>query len=638
MAGRVRWSGWLTVLVTVLGVWGASAVPAHAASPASPYVVARVGTTSTYTATPASGTVLSGSLKTVVQTAAESLTAGGGGTIRFTAGDFDLGGTWWEFDDIVGVTFEGAGMGVTVIRNNAGNATDTEPFDMTACDFITIRDLTVKAGGPLRTTSDAIDFDGGDHVVIERVEVSGSRARGIIFDGKGSGNISHADDNVVRDCYVHDVPGDAIELLASGRNLVEGCRLVGVGGYGIRIGKSSSVATQPNKPSDANTVRGNTIDQAGRDGIYVNSSNRNQILGNTITNSSDDVSGRDGIRLASNDSRPCDDNVVRGNRATDTQAVKTQAYGLNISSSLCHGTIVGSDNDFAGNLKGTIKNLGTGTVIETGNQHPTVSAGPDLSTSVTSGAVLDGTVTDDGPTPLTLAWSRVSGPAAVTFDDAASVDTTARFTVAGTYVLRLTATDGAGLSSSDDVTVSVLPAGSSVVEVRVATSADDAEERSDGTVSRSSSDLELVTDATVQTVGIRFPGLAVPAGAHVDAAWVQFTTDESTSAATSLDVRVQLVGNAPAFTGNAHNVSSRLTSASSPVGWVPAPWAVVGAAGADQRTPDLAGALQQVVSRTDWASGNAVVVIVTGSGRRTAEAYDGSPAGAPLLHVAYTVP
>ena len=75
-----------------------------------------------------------------------------------------------------------------------------------------------------------------------------------------------------------------------------------------------------------------------------------------------------------------------------------------------------------------------------------------------NGATLDGTVSDDGnPTPpgiVTTAWSKVSGPGTVTFADASAVDTTADFSVAGVYVLRLTADDSA-LSSSDDVTITV---------------------------------------------------------------------------------------------------------------------------------------------------------------------------------------
>lgn len=73
-----------------------------------------------------------------------------------------------------------------------------------------------------------------------------------------------------------------------------------------------------------------------------------------------------------------------------------------------------------------------------------------------SAATLAGTVTDDGlPAPsLTHQWSKVSGPGTVTFANAATASTTATFSVAGTYVLTLAASDGA-LSSSDSVTVTV---------------------------------------------------------------------------------------------------------------------------------------------------------------------------------------
>jgi len=42
------------------------------------------------------------------------------------------------------------------------------------------------------------------------------------------------------------------------------------------------------------------------------------------------------------------------------------------------------------------------------------------------------------------------------------------------------------------------------------------------------------------------------------------------------------------------------------------------------------------VGRSGWVSGNSVVLIITGSGKRVAEAYDGAPAAAPVLHVEYT--
>ncbi len=92
------------------------------------------------------------------------------------------------------------------------------------------------------------------------------------------------------------------------------------------------------------------------------------------------------------------------------------------------------------------------------NQRPSVNAGADQTITLPSTASLNGTVSDDGlPSPpgtVTTTWSKVSGPGTVTFGNANAVDTTAAFSAAGTYVLRLTANDSA-LSNSDDVTITV---------------------------------------------------------------------------------------------------------------------------------------------------------------------------------------
>lgn len=90
------------------------------------------------------------------------------------------------------------------------------------------------------------------------------------------------------------------------------------------------------------------------------------------------------------------------------------------------------------------------------NTAPTVEAGPDQAIVLPVGAVLDGTVTDDGlpgPGVVTTGWSAI-GPGPVTFADAAAVDTSATFSQEGIYTLRLTATDGA-LTSYDELTVAV---------------------------------------------------------------------------------------------------------------------------------------------------------------------------------------
>jgi parallel beta-helix repeat protein len=272
----------------------------------------------------------------------------GGGTVSFQEGIFDLGTGRFDLDDIANIVFEGQGIDNTILKNSTNASMDTEPFDFQVANWVTIRDLTVSAGGAFRSTSDAIDFDAGNNVLIERVKITSSRSRGIIFDGKGAGQ--NADNNVVRDCIVTGVPSDGIELLASRHNRIEGCTISGVGGHGIQITKSSTVANQPNKKSIDNLVSGNIVQNSAQDGINIISSDLNQIAGNSISGS-----GRDGVRVDSSSSVTCDQNSVTGNTVSGSTK-----WGLNIDDPLCHGTVVNT-NSFSGNGSGSIRDRGTGT-------------------------------------------------------------------------------------------------------------------------------------------------------------------------------------------------------------------------------------------------------------------------------------
>lgn len=92
------------------------------------------------------------------------------------------------------------------------------------------------------------------------------------------------------------------------------------------------------------------------------------------------------------------------------------------------------------------------------NQPPTVSAGADQTITLPATAALNGSATDDGlpnpPAALTLAWSQVSGPVPALVNAPTQAATTASFVQPGTYVLRLTASDGA-LSSSATTQITV---------------------------------------------------------------------------------------------------------------------------------------------------------------------------------------
>ena len=98
------------------------------------------------------------------------------------------------------------------------------------------------------------------------------------------------------------------------------------------------------------------------------------------------------------------------------------------------------------------------TVLPATNQPPVVIAGPGQTIALPNVATLNGTITDDGlpnpPGTLTAAWSKVSGPGVVAFGNQSAAATNAAFSVAGTYVLRLTGNDSQ-LSSSADVTIVV---------------------------------------------------------------------------------------------------------------------------------------------------------------------------------------
>ncbi len=87
------------------------------------------------------------------------------------------------------------------------------------------------------------------------------------------------------------------------------------------------------------------------------------------------------------------------------------------------------------------------------NNHPYLS-GPPGSPGVLVN--LDGTAMDPESDFMTSSWNVVSGPASVTFGSASSLETTATFTQAGTYVLRLTVNDGYN-EVVDEVTITVDP-------------------------------------------------------------------------------------------------------------------------------------------------------------------------------------
>src|SRR3990172_3120968 len=134
-------------------------LPAASAPAPSHYVVTRTGPTTYRAVEQTLGTTYAGTLKTVVESAVADLDAAGGGLVTFQGGEFDLGSDHFRLRGVDNVTFQGQGIDVTVLRNNSSASSDTEVFDMGRSNRVQIRNLTVFAGGPFRSTSDGIDCD-----------------------------------------------------------------------------------------------------------------------------------------------------------------------------------------------------------------------------------------------------------------------------------------------------------------------------------------------------------------------------------------------------------------------------------------------------------------------------------------------
>ncbi len=161
---------------------------------------------------------------------------------------------------------------------------------------------------------------------------------------------------------------------------------------------------------------------------------------------------------------------------------------------------------------------------------------------------------------------------------------------------------------------------------------DDAEENEKGKVDLTSSDLEFVEDKGTQIVGLRFNKLNLPRNATIRKAFIQFTCDETSKTKTSLIIAAEKSASADRFKVDSHDISSRDRTASE-VAWQPAAWAKEGDTGAAQRTPDLSAIIREVVSLPDWKPGNSLAFLISGSGKRVAESFNGDDKLAPRLFV-----
>jgi len=215
---------------------------------------------------------------------------------------------------------------------------------------------------------------------------------------------------------------------------------------------------------------------------------------------------------------------------------------------------------------------------------------------------------------------------------------------AGNYQLTAKAFDNMGKSVvSAPLQITVTNPGDPITTMSgISSAADDMEESNVGNVVNNvnSTDIELVYDVSTsagnQVVGLRFQNLNIPQSAVISNAYVQFTCDEVSTDNCNLTISGEATDNSNPFTTSAYNLSGR-TKTLAKVSWIPAGWSVVNEAGVKQQTPDLSSVIQEIVSRPGYISNNPISLIITGTGSRIADSYEGSPAQAAKLFVSYTL-
>jgi hypothetical protein len=179
-----------------------------------------------------------------------------------------------------------------------------------------------------------------------------------------------------------------------------------------------------------------------------------------------------------------------------------------------------------------------------------------------------------------------------------------------------------------------------------------------GRIYLDSSDLELCrenwdgqTDLHYQYVGLRFQDIMVPPGASIQHAYITFVKDDSerytlgTDRAVSLTMRGQYVGDAPVFSTQDYNLSTR---ASEMVG-TPSivTWEIAANEWKPQETgtedsADISPIIQDIVDLGSWDFGNAIAInlfseMTEKAGVRVAYSKNKGENYAPKLTIEYTL-
>ncbi len=169
-----------------------------------------------------------------------------------------------------------------------------------------------------------------------------------------------------------------------------------------------------------------------------------------------------------------------------------------------------------------------------------------------------------------------------------------------------------------------------VIQASISSGSNDVEESSSGSVSTTSSDLELVNDGNDQTIGLRFTNVGIPKDTTILSAELIFSNDtsEPQNGPIVLTIKGENADDSADF--SAATVTSRTTTGA--VSWSPTAW---GSSSELNATTDIGSIVQTIVNRAGWEQGNAMTFIISGSGsgKRVANSFEGNASLATRLRV-----
>jgi len=136
------------------------------------------------------------------------------------------------------------------------------------------------------------------------------------------------------------------------------------------------------------------------------------------------------------------------------------------------------------------------------------------------------------------------------------------------------------------------------------------ENTSSGSVSLSSSDLEMCSDGgNPQICAIRVSGVTIPSGATITTATFDLTANTSNTGSNSISIYGEDVDNSLALATTTNNISNR-TLTSNYTDWIPGS----SSSGIEKTTTAFTRVVQEIIDRSGWTSGNAITFLFKNSG------------------------